>query len=193
MSALPRDPKEYGYAGLRLTADEFFALGETADRLELIDGVVCMSPRPTSRHQAVIVLLIEQLTAYAKRVAGTRILPDVDWELAPNRVYAPDVLCYRPGRLVGFPIRLNTPPDLVIEILSPGTKAFDLTAKKDDYERYGVGEYWTVDPADARVRCYRRQGDLLIEAPVTGDRLESAALPGFSLDLKPLKDLAAQA
>lgn len=37
-------------------------------------------------------------------------------------------------------------PDLVIEVLSPGTKKFDLDKKKKIYEKYGVKEYGAVDP-----------------------------------------------
>lgn len=37
-------------------------------------------------------------------------------------------------------------PDLVIEVLSPGTRQYNFTTKKDLYEKYGVKEYWLVDP-----------------------------------------------
>jgi Uma2 family endonuclease len=181
-----------GYAGLRMTASEYLALGETAERTELIDGVVCMSPRPTTRHQAALSLVQFQLELFVRSSPGFRYFPDVDLELGPSTVYAPDLVCYRPGRVTGFPGALTEAPDLIVEVLSPGTKAFDLTTKKDDYERFGVGEYWAVDPGDGRVRCYCRQETLLVEAPVSGDTLASTALPGFTLDIRPLRDLAGQ-
>jgi Uma2 family endonuclease len=75
----------------------------------------------------------------------------------------------------------------VIEILSPGTKAFDLTTKKDDYERCGVAEYWAIDSSDARLRCYRREGRNLVEISVAGESVASTALAGFVLDLRPIR------
>jgi Uma2 family endonuclease len=77
----------------------------------------------------------------------------------------------------------------VIELLSPSTRAFDLTTKRDDYEAFGVQEYWAIDSADARARCYRRDQDLLIEVPVRGDTLPSSAMPGLTLDLRPIRAL----
>lgn len=187
MSAAPRYPADFGHAGLRMTAAEFFAIGETEERLHLVDGVVVMSPRPTLVHQKILRLLLKQLGAYLDRHPGAECFPDVDWELRPNTVYSPDIACYAPGRLSVTPARLTSAPDLVIEILSPVTKAFDLTTKKDDYERCGVGEYWTIDSADARLRCYRRDAGRLAEVAITGETVESVALPGLVLHLRPLR------
>ena len=190
MSAAPKWPSEFGYAGLRMTASEYLALGETRERYELIDGVVCMSPSPTPRHQKLLRAIYRQLESFIDANPGFDYFQDSDVVLGSQIVYEPDISCYRPGRIPAMPHHLTQPPDLVIEILSPGSKAFDLTTKKDDYERFGVHEYWAIDPADARVRCYRRQGQLFIETPVTGDFLESTGWPGFVLDLLPLRALA---
>ena len=60
MSALPHNIREIGYAGLRLTADECLALGETRERYGLIDGVV-VSPRPSPKHSEIAVEILFQL------------------------------------------------------------------------------------------------------------------------------------
>ncbi len=190
MSAAPKWPRECGYAGLRMTAWEYLALGETAERYELIDGVVCMSPAPTPRHQKLIRAILRQLESFVDSNPGFDFFQDSDVVFSPKVVYEPDVSCYRPGRVPAMPRQLTEVPDLVIEVLSPGSRAFDLTTKKDDYERFGVGEYWAIDPADARVRCYKRDGEILIEVPVRGHTLASTGLPGFVLDLVPLRTLA---
>lgn len=187
MSAAPRYPADLGHAGLRMAAADFFAIGETDERLELVDGVVLMSPRPTPLHQTILRLILRQLETWLDANPGAACFPEVDWELRPDTVYSPDIACYAPGRLHAIPSRLAEPPDLVIEILSPGTKAFDLTTKKDDYERCAVAEYWAIDSTDARLRCYRRSGPALVESPLSGDTLSSSALPGFTLDLRPLR------
>src|ERR1043165_8849133 len=185
-----RDLEAYGYFGLRMGADDFLALGQTHERYELVHGVVCMSPRPNTLHQRLLTLISLQLEVYAKSKPGVRFFPDVDVVLSPDTVYAPDLVCYRPGRIKAYPIRLDTPPDLIIEILSHGTKSFDLTTKLEDYQKFGVGEYWTYDPADGQLRVFRRDGAELGRVMVSGDTFECATLPGFVIDLRPLREAA---
>lgn len=175
--------------GLRMSAGDFLSIGETVERYELVDGVVVMSPSPTPRHQKVIRLIQKQLEPYADAHPGFEYFVDVDLVLSKGKVYAPDIVCYRPGRLPRIPHVLELAPDLVIEILSPGTKAFDLTTKRDDYEKFGVAEYLAYDPADGKLRCYRREGAHLLDTPVSADVFESVALAGWRLDLPPLRSL----
>ena len=49
-------------------------------------------------------------------------------------------------------------PELVVEILSKGTRKRDETIKRQLYERAGVTEYWLVDPTAEVIRVYRRAG-----------------------------------
>lgn len=187
MSAPPKYPRDIGYAGLRMTADEYLALGETEERYELIDGVVVMSPSPVPTHGEILSELVFQLKVYATRSGSIRVFPETDVRFGGGTVYKPDVCAYRSERLPPKVERLEVPPDLVIEILSAGSKAFDLITKRDDYERFGVGEYWAVDPTTAEVRCWQRNGPRLVEAPLDGDAVQSKALAGFSLDLVPIR------
>lgn len=192
MSAVPRIPNDLGLAGLRMTAAEYLAHGETIERHELVDGVVFMSPRPNLRHQEVIRRIQRQVETFVDAHPGCWCFADVDLVLANDRVYAPDLVCYLPGRLDKLPTVLKVPPDLLVEVLSPGTKAFDLTTKRNDYEAFGVGEYWAYDPADGRLRRFQRSGGKLVEAAPAGDFAECLVLPGWSLDLRPLRQLMDQ-
>lgn len=187
MSALPQSNSDFGLTGLRMTAGDFLCLGETIEHYELVDGVVVMSPSPTPWHQKIIRLILRQLEPYADAHPGFEFFADVDLVLSDKKVYAPDIVCYCPGRLVRIPHVLELPPDLVIEVLSPGTKAFDLTTKRDDYEKFGVIEYLAYDPADGKLRCFRRSGAQLLDMPVSGEVFDTAALPGWRLDLRPLR------
>ena len=63
------------------------------------------------------------------------------------------------------PTKLNGPPDLIVEILSPSTASTDLTLKKQLYERAGVPEYWIADPDTKTIDQYILQGDRYNRAP----------------------------
>ncbi len=75
-----------------------------------------------------------------------------------------------------------------MEIESPSTRKRDATTKRRLYERFGVDEYWLVDPELAVVRVFRRTSDGMFGQAVEL-RLEDAAvlgtplLPGFKLPL----------
>lgn len=178
---------------MKMTADEYRALGETAERYELIDGVVVTSPGPLPKHNEVLAKIIFQLESAASAGSGLRIFPETDIRFASAAVYRPDVSIYRTERLPASVDHLEAPPDLIVEVLSAGTKALDLLTKRDDYDRFGVAEYWTVDPANGEVRCWRRQGQRLHDVPIEGDFLSSSSLAGFTLDLRPIRAIIARA
>jgi Uma2 family endonuclease len=192
MSAAPRFPSELGYAGLRMTADEYLALGETSERYELLDGVVFMSPSPRPKHGRMLSGIVGQLEAYSLSVRPLAIYSEVDLVLNQSVVYRPDVQVFSAERIQGDPDRLTIPPELIVELLSESTRALDLMTKKSDYERFGVLEYWVFDPADASVRQFvRAEARAPFEkAPKSEDMVRSIAVPGFALSLAPLKAIA---
>lgn len=169
-----------------MSARDYAELGELPDRTELIDGVVVMSPSPARAHNELLAEILFQLKAFARGNAGIRVFPETDLYLKANSVYRPDLAAYRAGRLPPVIERLTLPPDLIVEVLSPATKALDLITKRDDYEAFGVAEYWAADPVNGAIRCWRRQGAALAEMPAQGGSLASDALPGFVLDLAAL-------
>jgi Uma2 family endonuclease len=76
-------------------------------------------------------------------------------------------------------------PDLVIEILSEGTRSKDLEVKKKIYARYAVPEYWIVDPETATVEVLLRSELGYVTAGTYGksDSLSSPLLPELKLSL----------
>jgi Uma2 family endonuclease len=121
------------------------------DRHELIDGELVVTPSPAPRHQVIAKNLIFRLEQHIdERDLGTLIPAPIDVVLAPGDVLIPDVIFVRREERNAIGDRaIMSPPSLVIEILSPGTRRRDLNAKRLLYARYQVPEYWIVDP-DAR-------------------------------------------
>ena len=93
------------------------------------------------------------------------------FEFAPARTRSmqPDVLIARrpvPRK------RLTQAPVLVVEVLSPSTKLFDLTQKRAFYERQGVEHLWIVDPAGPSVEALRLvNGAYVVEAKVAAGQV----------------------
>jgi len=71
---------------------------------------------------------------------------------------------------------LHGAPDLVIEILSPRTAKYDLEDKKDIYERYGVKEYWAVDPVSKQIYFFKLVKDEYVEAETKNAVIKSSLL-----------------
>ena len=106
-------------------------------------------------------------------------------------VVIPDVLFVSAARLASIEDNgVHGAPDLVIEVLSPGTRRRDLTRKRSLYEDRGVNEYWLVDSEARTVTILRRDGERFAEpAVLRGDARDILATPllaGFSLDLQTL-------
>lgn len=198
MSAVPSYPSDVGYAGLKMTADEFLALGETSERYELIEGVVVMSPSPTARHNVMLLEIALQLRRYGDETGEITVVPETDVRFMADKVYRPDISVYAAEAVPSLSGRLSLPPALIIEVLSPGTKSLDLLTKRDDYDAAGVLEYWAADPATGDVRCWQRQTGAaghsrLCEIPPEGDTVTSTAFAGLVLDLRPLRKIAGTA
>ena len=127
-------------------------------REEVIDGkLVMMSPRPTVNHNRVAFNIAVLFDHYLKGKKCTPFSDGVDLYLDDNNRFVPDmmVVC-DPDKIK--PDGIHGAPDLVVEVLSPGTARNDKTHKKDVYARYGVREYWLVSPADKFVEIYHTNG-----------------------------------
>lgn len=167
-------------APARVTEDEFLALPETMDRVELVDGEVLVSPSPTDRHQHLVVELTFALRAWcgAHPPAQVRVAP-LDIRFGPDRILQPDVFVALGGiQDPAMPLRLV--PDIVVEVLS-SHRTYDRITKRVLYAEAGVPEYWIVDPDERCVEVHTAGGSRVERAVLT-----SPLLDGFSLELATL-------
>jgi Uma2 family endonuclease len=77
-------------------------------------------------------------------------------------------------------------PDLVVEILSPSTAAFDIKEKFDLYQRYAIKEYWIIHPAEMTVFVYQLNEKGAYESPkryAVGDKVPVTLLGDLVIDL----------
>lgn len=123
---------------------------------QLIQNQIIMSPAPLDRHQRISLELSSELFFHVKRKKlGTVRYAPYDVYLDDKNAFQPDILFVSKENMhLIEEDGLYGAPDLVIEILSPSNSKYDLKVKKDVYERYGVKEYWIVDPEDNSVTGY---------------------------------------
>ena len=103
-------------------------------------------------------------------------------------VLQPDVVCFGPARahLVNLDHPIRHPPDLCVEILSPSTEATDRGRKLQMFARYGVPEYWIIDPVHETIEIHRLEagGYALLDRASGDDEVSSLVLPGATLRAK---------
>ncbi len=107
-----------------------------------------MSPSPNGPHQDLTLRLAHYLLMHVEfaGLGKVRIAP-FDVELTPEDVFQPDVLVVLNAHLDRVTTnRVIGAPDLVVEVASRGTAAYDRLTKYDVYARAGVSEYWIVKP-----------------------------------------------
>lgn len=110
----------------------------------------------------------------------------MDGVLSDETVVQPDLIVILNENRHIIHERIEGPPDLVVEVLSPATKDRDLTAKRRLYARHGVREYWIVD-GDRRtieVNEWTPNGFRTIGLYAWSKTLRSPVLPGFELPVK---------
>lgn len=176
----------------KISLEEFYKMrDETDDLLEYIDGIVMMSPSPSTNHQRVSGRLHIKLAHYfdAKNCEVFAAPYDIELyknELEGTKIFIPDlsVICDKNGlkenRYVGV-------PSLIVEILSPSNQSHDLITKMDAYMKYGVKEYWIINPMINAAQIYAlndegyyEQTDVLKEKGV----IKSTIFDGLEIDLK---------
>lgn len=176
-----------------LTYDDYAALPDDGHRYELINGEIYVCPSPTTLHQRIAFEIAFTIRLYLDgHPLGEVLVAPLDVVLGEGKhqTFQPDVLFVSDEhRPIITEKNIQGAPDLVVEVVSPGTADRDLGAKRYAYDRHGVTEYWVVWSTVARIEVYRRQASSKFGKPVildASDTLTTDLLPGYSLELSRL-------
>ncbi|MBF0458309.1 MAG: Uma2 family endonuclease [Nitrospirae bacterium] len=118
------------------------------DLTEIINGEEIMGPSPFGKHQDIVLNIVKIILSFLENndVGKLCLAPlDVIFEDAMNRLQ-PDIIFIKKENMAIFQDWIRGVPDMVCEIVSPGSYRKDTAIKKEIYERYRVPEYWIVIP-----------------------------------------------
>ncbi|WHX41107.1 Uma2 family endonuclease [Mesobacillus sp. AQ2] len=176
----------------RISLSEFYRYREDSDQLlEYIDGMVFMTPSPSTKHQRISGRLHAQLFQLLDGSGCEVFQAPFDVELKSDhmegtRIVIPDlsIICDKTGfqenRYVGV-------PSLIIEIISPSNQSHDLVFKLNLYMQFGVKEYWIVNPLINTIQVYvldEKKTFKLHDVAKDKGIIRSAFLKEFNVDVE---------
>ena len=166
----------------------FYETVSEEEKAEFINGEIIIHSPVKKKHDEVSGHLYSLLKTFViKHQLGYVGHEKVMVSLSRND-YEPDICYFGPEKARHFDDAqtIFPAPDLVIEILSPGTRDRDYGIKLKDYEAHLIPEYWIVDTENRTLELrlldndrYRLQQTFRIE-----DHLQSATLAGFDLPMR---------
>ncbi|MFG2048285.1 Uma2 family endonuclease [Micromonospora sp. NPDC048935] len=158
------DPADVLDHSLPWTEADYLALGETAQRIELLDGGLLIGPSPSVRHQAIVgglAAALEPGCAAANRI----LLPVINLWLNATRILNPDVVVTAELDLAADCVPAGAVL-LVCEITAPHTAVIDRVLKPHLYAEAGIEWYLLVEQEPLTVHLRQRQGSHYVERSV---------------------------
>ncbi len=169
---------------LKYTHSDLMTMPDDGKRREILDGELYVIPSPVNYHQKILLNLTFAFCRFLEThpLGEIRFAP-LDVIFSEHDVLEPDLLFVLNEHREFLQDWVRGAPDLVVEILSPATEARDRVLKLKAYARYGVGEYWIVDPAKQVIEIHRlaESGYKPAAKRTSGEVVETPLLPGFTL------------
>lgn len=135
------------------TYDDYATLPDDGQHYEIVNGVLVMTPAPTPEHQDIVLEIASYLRTYIKLAGLGRVfMGPLDVDLGPKNVFQPDIMVILNEHLDRVQAKkIVGAPDLVVEVASYSTAAFDRIIKYEKYAQAGIAEYWLVKPTSRTV------------------------------------------
>jgi Uma2 family endonuclease len=169
-----------------LTLKQFLALPEQEPALEYLEGTVTQKGTPLGEHSALQFECAEVLNRLFRAAGVARAFPELRITLGGASV-VPDVSLYRPSRIPRTPAgkiasRFLVPPDLAVEIWSPGQSLRELADQCEWLVAQGSLVALLIDHQRQAVRVYRPHTPVIVLGPADQIPLDEIA-PGAALDV----------
>ncbi|MTI96977.1 MAG: DNA-binding protein [Firmicutes bacterium] len=178
----PVPDKSYTYRDYLLLPEE------QGFRFEILEGELIKDPSPSVIHQLVLNRLNSLMNSYflVHDPQGLLLCAPMDTTFGQQTVVQPDLLYISSDRTdIVRKQRIVGPPDLVVEIISPGSKRKDRVCKLNIYLRAGVNHFWLVDPEEKTMECFAlRDGNYALTASgLDSDLIKPPDFQDLTIDL----------
>ncbi|MDH7578931.1 MAG: Uma2 family endonuclease [Bacillota bacterium] len=170
-----------------VTYEQYAQMPDDGRRYEILEGVLQMTPSPTTRHQRVSGNLYFIIRSHvAEHDLGEVFDAPLDVVLSSTCVLQPDLVFVSKAReQVINEKNIAGAPDLVVEIVSPATASMDRVTKAQVYARYGVPYYWVADPDQKTIEEFRLERGIyfLVRAWEGDAKFAPELFPGLEIKL----------
>jgi Uma2 family endonuclease len=166
------------------TFANFVELIPEDQKADLIDGVIYLASPENIEHNMIILWLSRLIGLFLEsRPLGVITVNKVAYRLEDPHGPEPDLAFVKADRVHllkrGY---VDGAPDLAVEIVSPDSVQRDYEDKRRLYERFGVGEYWIIDPDETTATFLIRDATGFTEARLDDGDFRSRVLPGLAID-----------
>ena len=166
------------------TVENLAQLPDDGKRYEILEGDLAVSPSPNPRHQRIVLNCAEFLRTLEHQGYGAVYTAPLDVILDHYNVVEPDVIFVSQEHLdIVTDANVQGAPDLVVEVLSSSSRERDLGLKARLYARFGVNEYWVVDPESETLIVWQLTAEGYVEVGAfrAGDTYQSPLCPTIPL------------
>ncbi len=163
--------------------EEYLSL-PTNHLVEFVDGCLEVLPMPTSSHQLILLFLYRALLAFVESQAlGTVLVSAIPVRIRGRKYREPDVVFMSAKHAHRIHEQYLETPDLVMEVVSPGSRNHDRIIKRKEYAQAGISEYWIVEPDREQIVVLKLRQKRYVTYGVfrSGDVARSALLRGFAV------------
>lgn len=167
-----------------LTYDDLVQMPQDGNRYEIIGGELVVIQAPIPVHQRVSKRVFLVLDEFVEaRGLGEVFFAPLDVQLGEHDIVEPDLVFIAGEHLdIVERTRVIGVPDLLVEILSPSTRARDEVLKAQLYAGAGGREYWIADPDERTLRIYALEGGRYVLIQPNPEGVPSRVLPGLVVD-----------
>lgn len=173
-----------------ITVYDLEATPDDGNIYELFEGELSVAKAPSLKHQELITNFAAILKTYLWQnpIGQVWVTPGVIFDEYNSAI--PDLVFVAQNRIsqIASGIHIVGAPDLAIEIMSPGTENIrrDQIVKRQTYARFGVKEYWIVEPLVEIIEVTRLKENVLASVGVfrNADEIVSPLLPDLKFTVK---------